>query len=138
MQKLVFTTTFHFFKTNSQIFMSIYLTLFSVGQYSFIEPIIWLLIDCTLKFSEIQNFETLYWQVLFLTDFFFPQVKKRIIKGKKPLMITTGCCLSSNVSSLIFFNQNFETTDWVSQLDPVSSDAINRVNSNSQSFKLLL
>ena len=49
-------------------------------------------------------------------------------KREKPPVITTDCCLSSSVSSLIFFNQNFETTDWVSQLDPVSSDAINRVS----------
>ena len=62
---------------------------------------------------------------MFLTDFLFPQVKK--IKGKKPPVITTDCCLSSSVSSLIFLYQNFETTDWVSQLDPVSSDGIQRV-----------
>ena len=63
---------------------------------------------------------------MFLTDFFFSTSEKN--KREKPPVITTDCCLSSSVSSLIFFNQNFETTDWVSQLDPVSSDAINRVD----------
>ena len=116
---------FHFFKTNSQIFMSIYLTLFSVGQFSFIEPIIWLLVDCPSNFSEIH----IFWEIMeadfVFNGLFFSTSEKN--KREKPQVITTDCCLSSSVSSLIFFNQNFETTDWVSQLDPVSSDAINRV-----------
>ena len=105
--------------------MSIYLTLFSVGQFSFIEPIIWLLVDCPSNFSEIH----IFWEIMeadfVFNGLFFSTSEKN--KREKPQVITTDCCLSSSVSSLIFFNQNFETTDWVSQLDPVSSDAINRV-----------
>ena len=67
---------FHFFNTNSQIFMSIYVTLFSVGQFSFIEPIILLLLDFPVKFLEIHILGFFQADFVFNGHFFFPQLKK--------------------------------------------------------------
>ena len=119
-------TLFYVLNTNSQILMSIYLTLFSVGHFSFIETIIWLLLDCRLNFTEIHIFWELIEADFVFNGHFFQQVKK---KNQRQKTTSDNNWLLSQLKRLIsiFFYQTFETTDWVSQLDPVSSDAINSV-----------